>query len=462
MEEKTLLEYWLVLYKRRWLILFVTLSAMITAGVISKILPPLYEAKALFFVPQTPDVVSYLSSSPEKTMTRSPLVPIASEDPHAPYMGILKSRAIAELVQKESHHKTIRDLKKHVDFSLSNEFMMEVYARDRDPVIAAGIANAFVKYFNQLLSGYSMPILSKNRAMIEEQIRNTKERLTKARQALQEFQQEKKVPDLDAEIRQLISLKMEFQSKFESTEVARQEIESKIAALKDQIRREAALYSLSDFVISSPILEKLRKDLTEVEIKMAGLRAKRTQDTSQEFLIFKNQYSQIKKNINAEIQRILKSQIKRPDTFYEAIRQQLVNLLVEEQRIQASLRAYRIVSDGIAERIQKIPVLIARMDSLEMDIERNKKILKTLEMNLEEAKMQGKRELQVVVVVDEAKPPIDPSFPILWLNVLVAGMAGVIGGIFYSFLVNFLEETRNERIYRLITAIEDSEGGKAG
>lgn len=457
MEERTFLEYWLVLYKRRWLILFVILSAMITAGIISKIIPPVYEAKALFFVPQTPDVISYLSSSAGKTITRSPLVPIASEDPHAPYMGILKSRAIAELVQKESHHKTIRDLKKHVNFSLSNEFMMEVYARDRDPVIAAGIANAFVKYFNQLLSGYSMPVLGKNRAMIEEEIKNTKERLTEARQALQEFQQENKVPDLDAEIRQFISLRMEFQSKLESTEVARQEIESKIAALNKQIKKEAALSTSSDFVISSPILEKLRKDLTEVEIKMAGLRAKRTQDSSQEFVIFQNQYSQIKKNINAEIRRILKSQIKRPDTFYETIRQQLTNLLVEGERTQASLLAYRTVIDGIEERIQKIPELTARMDSLKMDIERNKTILKTLEMNLEEAKMQGKRELQVIVVVDEAKPPSDPSFPILWLNVLVAGMAGLIAGIFYSFLVNFLEETRNERIYRLIKAIEASE-----
>ncbi|MFX0201095.1 MAG: GumC family protein [Candidatus Hodarchaeota archaeon] len=457
MEEKNLLDYWLVLYKKKGVILFIILSAMITAGIISKIIPPVYEAKVVFFVPNTPDVISYLSPSSGKTMTRSPLVPITSEEPHAPYIGILKSRAIAELVQKRFPHKTIRDLKKDVGFSLTNEYMIQVYARDRDPINAAGIANAFVKYFNQLLSEYSIPILSKNQAMIEKEIEDARGRLTEARQALQEFQEQNKVPDMRAEIRELISLKTGFQSKLEATEVTRREIESQIATLKKQIKKEAALYTSSDFVFSSPILEKLRMELAEVEMKMAGLKAKRTQDTSQEFLILKNQYSQIKKNINTEIRSMLKSQIKKPDTFYETIRQQLTNLLVEGERTQASLLAYKTVIDGIEERIQKIPELIARMDSLRMDIERNETILKALEMNLEETKMQGKRELQVVVVVDEAKPPSDPSFPIPWLNVLVAGMAGLIGGIFYSFFVSFLEETRSKRIYRLIKAIEASE-----
>lgn len=458
MEEKTLLDYWLVLYRQRWVISLIILSAMITAGVISIMINPVYEAKAVFFIPQTPDVITYFSPSAKETMARSPLVPLASRKPHSAYIGILKSKAIAELVQREFPHRTIEDLyRKDVDFSLSNEYMIEIYARDRDPLNAAGIANAYVKHFNKLLSEYSMPIWVRNQGMIEEEIKVNKERLSKARQALQEFQQENKSADLDAEIQQLISLKTEFQSKFESTEVTRRENESRIAALKRQIRKEASLYTSSDFVISSPILEKLRKDLTEVEIKMAGMKGKLRQDASSEFLILKNQYNLIEKNISAEIQQILRSQIKKPDTFYETIRQRLVNLLVEKQRIQAGLQAYRVVIDGIAERIQKIPELIARMDSLKMDVQRNKTILETLEMDLEETKMQRKRELQVVVVVDEAKPPTDPSFPIPWLNVLVAGMAGLIAGIFYSFFVNFLEETRDKRIYRLIKAIEASE-----
>jgi len=457
MEEKTLLDYWLVLYQRKLTILFVMLSAMITAGVISNILPPMYEATSVCFVPRRQDVSPYLSLSAGANAARSPLVPEALEEVHAPYIGILKSKAIRELVQREFPHKTIRDLQKDVDFAISNEYMVKVYARDRDPVNAAAIANAFVKQLNQLLSGYSMPIWSKKQAMIDEEIITTQEKLSQARKALQDFQRNEGIADLDAEIKELISLKMKFQSTFETTEVAKRETESKIAALKKQIKKEAVLYTSSDFVISSPILEKLRTDLSEVEIKMAGMRGKLQQNTRQEFVILRNQHELIRKNINAEVQRILKSQVKKPDTFYETIRQKLVNLLVEEQRIQASLQAYGTVIDGIAQRIRKIPELGARMDSLKMDIEKNKAILTTLEINLEEAKMQGKKELQVVVVVDKAKPPSDPSFPIPWLNVFVAGMAGLIGGVFYSFFVNFLEETRDKRIYRLIKAVEASE-----
>src|SRR3990170_1188870 len=100
MEEKTLLEYWYILYSRKWTIVVITLFAVLTTLVFSKMLDPVYEAKSTFFVPQEPDKMTFFTP-PNSSMARGPLSPQAKEETQGPYIGILKSKAIAELVQKE-------------------------------------------------------------------------------------------------------------------------------------------------------------------------------------------------------------------------------------------------------------------------------------------------------------------------------------------------------------------------
>lgn len=456
MEEKTLLDHWLVLYKRRWLIVFVMLSSMITAGVVSEILPPVYEGKAVFFVPQTPDVVSYLASPTAKTMSRSPLVPMASEEPHAPYIGILKSRAIAELVQREFPHKTIENLyRKDTDFTLSNEYMIEVYTRDRDPVNAAAIANAYVKHLNEIVNKFSSLPVTKNELILEREIESTRAKLAHAKQKLKEFQEKNKTAALDEETRQLISQKMDFQSRYETTQVERRENETKIAALKPQLAKEAILFTGSELVITSPLLEDLRERLAEVDAKLVGSKPY-IHEIHPDFISLKEQHAQIEKSITNEIKKIVDSKIKAPNTFYEKTRQQLVGLFVEKERIQSSLQAYRIVIAGIDSMIQKIPELAAQLDSLKMEVEKFKARLQTLENNLEEVKIQREKDLQSVVMVDEATPPSKPAFPVMWLNLLVSALFGLIAGIIYCFFVDYIERTRGVRIIGLLKAIEKS------
>jgi hypothetical protein len=37
---------------------------------------------------------------------------------------------------------------------------------------------------------------------------------------------------------------------------------------------------------------------------------------------------------------------------------------------------------------------------------------------------------------------------------MVAGITGLIGGIFYCFFVSYLEETKEQRLYKILKAIE--------
>ena len=455
MKDKELLDYWLILYRRKWLIFFVMAAAVATSVAYSFFMPEVYQSKAVFFIPRHPDVVSFLTPD-EQSLKRSPLLPEIAEEPHSPYMGLLKSKALRVLVQRDFPNKTINDLRSDVDFSLSNEYMIQVYARDYDPVNAAGIANSYVKYLNQLIDSYSKSLTGRRETNIEQEIEGMKIKLNSARQQLKEFQEKSSAVALGEKKAQLVSLKMKLESEVDANKVALHENTTKIAALKQQIAEEEKLISSADFSVTSPLLEKLRMDLVNVEVNMA---VKRTEirESHPDFILLKNQYDRLKENISAEIERIVKSQIKKPDTFYETIRRQLVNLFIDQQRIKARQEAYAIVIGSIAKKINEIPGLLIQEDVLATEVTKYKKIVQTLEMNLQEAEMQKERDPQNVVLVEEATPSESPSFPILWLNILVAAVVGMIGGVFYAFFIDYLEETKEQRIFKLVKAIEASE-----
>ncbi len=90
-------------------------------------------------------------------------------------------------------------------------------------------------------------------------------------------------------------------------------------------------------------------------------------------------------------------------------------------------------------------------------MDRYKKLIAPLETNLQEAEAQSKRIMQVAVVVEKATPPGAPSFPHLMLNVVVALFAGLAGSLFYCFFVDYLESTKDKRIFRLLKALRASE-----
>lgn len=86
MKERTLLDYWLVLYKRKWIIGLIVLSAMVTAWILSKTVAPFYEAKAVFFVPAKADAVTFLAA-PGVSTSKTLLAPEPRRPPTALILG---------------------------------------------------------------------------------------------------------------------------------------------------------------------------------------------------------------------------------------------------------------------------------------------------------------------------------------------------------------------------------------
>jgi len=456
MAEKTLLEYWFVIYTRKWIIVVITLAAILTSVILSKSISPVFEAKAVFFVPQTQDVTTFFTP-PGGSNARTVLIPSPNEQAQSPYIGILRSRAIAELVHKDFPAKSISALmRQNTDFVLSNEYMIQVFARDNDPVVAAGVANAYVKYFNVLMSSYSNNYQFQRRDAINVELEVNRKGLADARAELKAFQEENNTADLGEETRQLITLKTSFESQLEKARIELAEVKKKIAATEVELNTEMNLLKASEVTVSSPLLLRLKDQLVDVESKISALKVEYKQ-AHPNVKSLTEQYGTIRKNIDLEVERIIKSRIKAPDSFFEILRRKLIDYYINKERIWASIRADIKTLSKIDKRIERIPALESRYNSLAGEVEKYKKLIEPLETNLQEATAQSRRTVQVAVQVEKAVPPGIPSFPHIWLNGVVAMLAGLSGAIFFCFFIDYLEKTRDERVYRLLKALRASE-----
>lgn len=453
MQDKTLLHYWLVLYKRKKEIIIITFISLCVALVLSKILHPVYEAKAIFYVPSSSPALTYLSSSSVDRMARDASMPTPKEDVFGPYIGLLKSRKIAEYVHKEYPQKRIEKmLLSDIDFELTDEFLLKIYSRDRDPVLSANIANAYVKYLNVLLQEASMSNTSRDESLINKQLITAEENLQGAKIALKEFEEKNNFASLEEEIKNLTNQKVAYQSQLENTRVLIKENAEKIQSLKEQIKNENLILATNDFILSNPSIEHLQKKLSDQAAQIAAARVE-LKETHPNLKILKSQYDETSARLKQEIQTLVASQIKPTNTFFEQLRQNLITLLVDENRLNATLKGYHEVLSRINDRLLIYPAVKAEWNRLNDNVEHYRKIYEQLRLNSQEMEIQHFRDMQFVVMVDKAEPPQKPAFPVWWLNAIVALICGLIAGVFYAFLIDYIQETRKVRTKKIIQEI---------
>jgi uncharacterized protein involved in exopolysaccharide biosynthesis len=135
------------------------------------------------------------------------------------------------------------------------------------------------------------------------------------------------------------------------------------------------------------------------------------------------------------------------------LRQSLANLLIENNKLQATLKGNQKVVEKINERMRRLPSINSEWGRLIDNIEQFKKMRDQIRINLMETNMQQARPIQYAVVVDYAKPPKNPAFPMPIINLLASLIFGLVAGVFYAFLVDYIESTSRVRTFKIIKSI---------
>jgi uncharacterized protein involved in exopolysaccharide biosynthesis len=222
--------------------------------------------------------------------------------------------------------------------------------------------------------------------------------------------------------------------------------------LTQEIRREGQDLQASEAAVTSPELQTLRAKLAEAMTKLSELEVELGRNNVQ-YIVQRQRKEDLEKQLSEEVKVWFTSRIKPENSHLEKLRQQLIDVVIEEQRLEALSQANVRSLARLKERMRAYPAFKASGAELSANLTRLRKMQEKLQFNLIEAQLQADRPMHLVVPVDRALPPGSPAFPIWWLNTLVALFAGALAGIGYAFFLNYVETTRNVRTIRLVRAI---------
>jgi uncharacterized protein involved in exopolysaccharide biosynthesis len=222
MREFKLIEIIKVIVKWRKFLYLNIIPVIVASIILSLTLPPKYLAQTRIF-----PVMEYISSEtvPSITSRISALIGLPGfATPSDIYKGIITGREIKERVIKKlkllEHFKTksmeeaLEKLSRNMKVDVSLEGIISIEVVDKDPILAAKIANTFVEELDRFNKESMMTQGKKTRLFLEKRLREAQRELTIAEDSLRSFQEKYKVLNIEEELKSSINVYAELKSKY--------------------------------------------------------------------------------------------------------------------------------------------------------------------------------------------------------------------------------------------------------
>jgi len=311
--EFNLLNYFIVLFRRKWLIVGWVVAATVFFYGISFLLPKWYQARTSV-LPPAQDV----SSSYWQVFSQMPLqglIPTASPQQSKIFLQMLQSRTLKERLirsfdlqkrwKQKSLEKTLKALSSRTDMMDTRNGMIILQVKARSPQLAARLANGYIKELDRLNQEKIVSKARSARIYIEHQIDSVQVELQKASAELANFQKTHKAISLPDQMKEAIKeagqLKGQIVAKKVEYEVLRKTMKPnnpKLQFLSSEIHALQKQYETIQFGGDRPLAQRKEffiafSEAPEVAIHLAAL-TRRTRILESVFQLLNQQYYRAK------------------------------------------------------------------------------------------------------------------------------------------------------------------------
>ncbi len=234
-----LFDYWDVIVARRTMIGGFCLGAMALALVISLLLPKIYESTAAV-LPQLESketgalgaLLMATGAAGNVAQNLGVNLPGLPTTPTDVFVSILKSRVMADEViakfglmdryREKTMVDTREELADRVRITVTKEKVIKIAVEDIDPQMAADIANFYVANLDRLNRTVNISKAGQNRVFIERRLAETQETMSKAEEALRDFQTKNRTVAVEAQSKVMIEAAAMIQAQITAQEVQSQ------------------------------------------------------------------------------------------------------------------------------------------------------------------------------------------------------------------------------------------------
>ena len=413
-EEIDLRDYVEVIVRRKWIIIGVTLAAVIGAGIVSFfVLKPVYQATSILMVSRP----KYQVELEPKIQTFIPSAELSLET----YANLIKSGSIEQKVIEElilnqpPNELTVEDLDKMLSVEIIKDTnLIRMNVEDSSPRRAMEIVNTWTGLFVKENEDLLLKEVREAQAFIKRELEASRQELFKAEEKMREFNERNKIDVLEKEIREILNKMVNYESRLADVKMSIKKEEARIEQINAILKKEERFLKLTKSIIEDPFLHQLMDRIGRDE-DVLNLRF-----TSEEL-------NPVYDNLAQELASSMIS---------------LHSLKTEKSELEKNIANFKKNLEALKKELAQEKLTQSRLERV---VEIARQTFGVLSQKAEEIKISLGATSNTVKVVSLATEPRSPIKPRKGQNILISGVLGLFVGVLVAFFVEYWEESREER-----------------
>ncbi len=432
--EYRLEDYTSALYRRRGMILFMTITAAVLSGVISLAIRPQYEARGVFYVPQdvhdATDIADLKARLPSGVQAHARTFAAVLQESNA------VRQVVARLPEEQAKH-----FRTAIDITATREGLIRIYARDHNPELAAKVVNMIIEIFNEFHQNVIQNDLNAAMANLNNQLKEVNADIESLTGSKKQFCEGHHIASPEVMIEKLEERKADFHKQLDQLAMDKGAYQQRIKNLTDQLDEESKAYLEGEMILQDPVTEALQERLNLLEVEIAGQQVMLSPDHPY-MISLQHRYSRAQEALARHMSQVVGSKSKTTGSLYDDLRENLMMYKVELSGVQARIEGLEKaikVTEGI---VRKVPGILAELENLEDRIMQKKMLRQSLETARDRLITSSLQMKTTGLVIRPAAVPRRPVFPLTVLNVLIAGVIGLLAGVLYVLTLEHHETRR--------------------
>ena len=438
MDESTidLKELLRILRKRRFFIINVFLIAVFSAVLISFLTPPTYEAETVVRVKQSKGLADSLLADLPMGNT------MATQQLMSTYAEILTSRTVLQMVidktvmPPDKKPLTYETLGKRITTEpIKNTELLKISVDAPSAVESQRLANLLVDSFIKRMIFLTREEQTEVRKFIGGRLKDAKNELNRAEDALERFKRAEKIVSPDDEIKAMVTQMSSINQLAAQNIVNKAASQAKLQSVNKQLAGQKP-----SFIADNPLIQLYKSKLADLEVQLVGLLQQYT-DNYPQVIALRASIEETKVKLNQEITRVVNSEAVSANPLYQ-------NLMIDRLQAQAEIAAADSQAKALAGIVSQNETQLVQLPAKQQSLGRlmlqdnlAQQIYVMLANRYEEARISEVMQPTDIQIIDEAVAPDKPIKPKKTLNVLIAAFLGLFAGTGLAFMIEYLNKT---------------------
>ena len=415
-----------LIYERMYVIAVVTAVAVVAAFIVTGMMSETYRSQARCYLPTQSDTLSLSNES--GNLPTAPKLPTANTETQQALLGVLNSAELRTTVASQIDGRNSEWLEKNVKFDLDTFNFIVISAYDPEPRVAREVAETYLREFSSSLDTTTKQRVAENVSTLVAAIDRSTEFVATLESDRQAFLETNGSIDFSTEIAQYHARVTRFQDSVEDNTSAR----ASLIKQREEVTKNFELrpeFSQSGYTeVENPRLNQLRGEIATTNLELANLKLDVT-DKNPEAIALRNKLALLNDQLASETATVEGARSFSSDSMRNSYETRIAEFKVSEAGLDVQANHYAKLLGESQTRLRELNRLKAGSEITESELRNARETLRQQRDRHAELELYMSRTASFLMTADAPVEATKPYFPILWLNLLVATLLGIVFSI---------------------------------